>query len=100
MIPLGNKRKADPKDPKTLMKALDGSPERSGAEQKFFYQTHASPKYKISNDYMNVMADAWEEGKIKAVGVANFSKDQISEEHETLVQRSVFLATVMDDGTI
>ena len=68
IIPSPPKRKIyDPKSPLALMEALDGSLMRLGTDVIDLYQMHAPPKYHTIAAYMDVMAEAYRQGKIRAV---------------------------------
>lgn len=79
--------------PKALNKALKRSLGRLGLDFVDLYQVHF-PGGRLSIDaLMNAMADAVEEGLIKAVGVSNYSTDQTRRAHEVLAKRGVPLAS-------
>ena len=57
------------------------------------YQHHY-PNNRLSiPKLMEQMADAFEEGKIKALGVSNYSADQMREAHAALARRGIALAS-------
>ena len=56
------------------------------------YQHHY-PNVKSIPDLMNRVADAVEAGKIKAVGVSNYSVEQMREAHASLAKRGIPLAS-------
>jgi len=56
---------------------------------------HAPPFHYTIEDYMDVMAKAVKMGKVRAVGVCNFSSSQIQNSHACLAQHGIPLATVM-----
>jgi aryl-alcohol dehydrogenase-like predicted oxidoreductase len=78
----------------TLPKALDASLKRLGLVQVDLYQVHwpwASP-IRIEA-LMNVLADQVELGKIRAVGVSNYSARQMRRAHAALAKRGLALAS-------
>lgn len=96
MIPMSAKRESVPADsPRALMEALNGSLRRLRVDHLDLYQLHAPPSKNSIGDYMHVMADAVDAGKIRAVGVCNFSASQIREAHDALSTRGIPLATAM-----
>jgi aryl-alcohol dehydrogenase-like predicted oxidoreductase len=96
MIPTKMKRSTVSADsPKALLDALDGSLSRLGVDYIDLYQMHAPPSKNTISDYMEVMAEAVKAGKIRAVGVCNFSETQIREAHTALEKHGVSLATAM-----
>jgi aryl-alcohol dehydrogenase-like predicted oxidoreductase len=96
MIPLKQKRTTVPADsPRALMEALDGSLLRLGVDYLDLYQMHAPPPNNNIPEYMDVMADAVKAGKIRAVGVCNFSESQMHEAHAALAKHNIPLATAM-----
>lgn len=69
MMPF-NKRKKVPYDsPDALLEALEGSLSRLGVDCIDLYQMHMPPSKNNIADYMNVMAKAVREGKIRTVGL-------------------------------
>jgi aryl-alcohol dehydrogenase-like predicted oxidoreductase len=96
MIPLSPKRSTFPKkSPHALIEALDGSLKRLGVSYIDLYQIHAPPSHNTIEDYMDVMAEAVNARKVRAVGVCNFNASQIRKAHARLTQHGVPLATVM-----
>lgn len=57
------------------------------------YQIHNPKSLSSPKAEMNAMADLIEEGKIKAIGVSNFSPDQMRSAQETLEKRGLGLAS-------
>jgi aryl-alcohol dehydrogenase-like predicted oxidoreductase len=57
------------------------------------YQVHFPFRWLSIPTVMNQMADAVEAGKIKAVGVSNFSAEQMREAHAVLAKRNIPLAS-------
>jgi aryl-alcohol dehydrogenase-like predicted oxidoreductase len=96
MMPIKQKRKTVPADsPRALLEALDGSLLRLGVDYLDLYQMHAPPSNNSIADYMGVMAEAVTAGKVRAVGVCNFSETQIREAHTALAKHGIQLATAM-----
>lgn len=96
MNPAAPKRKNVSKNnPAALLEALDGSLERLGVDCIDLYQVHTPPKNGRIEEYMDVMAQAVKAGKVRAVGVCNFSKAQIKEAWEALEKHGIPLATAM-----
>ena len=76
-----------------LPQALDASLARLGRRSVDLYQHHF-PTGRVSiPDLMRLMADAVEAGKIKAVGVSNYTAEQMRLAHATLAQRGIPLAS-------
>jgi aryl-alcohol dehydrogenase-like predicted oxidoreductase len=66
---------------------------RLGRDSIDLYQHHY-PNAKMSiPDLMNRVADAVEAGKVKAVGVSNYTVGQMREAHEALAKRGISLAS-------
>ena len=62
---------------RSLLEALDHSLERLGVEYIDLYQIHtASPVLKV-DDLMDALAEAVQAGKVRAVGVSNYSASQM-----------------------
>ncbi len=96
MNPLTQKRKqVDKSSPKALEEALNGSLERLGVSCIDLYLIHVPPKKGNISDYMEIMAKAVHENKIKAIGVCNFSAKQIEEAEHTLEKYGLSLAVAM-----
>jgi aryl-alcohol dehydrogenase-like predicted oxidoreductase len=72
---------------------LDASLERLGRDSIDLYQHHF-PNSRISIPaLMNKLADAVAAGKIKTVGVSNYSAEQMREAHAALAKRGIPLAS-------
>lgn len=56
------------------------------------YMVHQPWGFSSPEAEMNAMADLVENGKIKSVGVSNFSADQMKRAHDTLAKRGIPLA--------
>ncbi len=77
----------------SLPKELEASLARLGRNSIDLYQHHF-PSSRISiPKLMELMADAVEAGKIKAVGVSNYSAEQMRLAHAALAQRGIPLAS-------
>jgi aryl-alcohol dehydrogenase-like predicted oxidoreductase len=73
--------------------ALTASLARLGRDQIDLYQHHF-PSSRVSiPQLMEFMADAVKAGKVKAVGVSNYSAEQMRIAHQALAQRGVPLAS-------
>jgi aryl-alcohol dehydrogenase-like predicted oxidoreductase len=71
---------------------LDASLVRLGRTSIDLYQHHF-PARVVIPDLMNHMADAVESGKVKTVGVSNYSAAQMRQAHDVLAARGVPLAS-------
>ena len=96
MIPVAPKRATvSKKSPNALKEALDSSLKRLGVDSIDLYQIHAPPAHNTIEQYMDVMAEAVKMGKVRAVGVCNFTASQLRNAHACLVQHGIPLATEM-----
>ncbi len=78
----------------TLPKALDASLKRLGLEQVDLYQVHWPWGAMIRIEaLMNALADQVERGKIRAVGVSNYTEKQMRRAHAALAKRGIPLAS-------
>ena len=78
----------------TLPKALDASLQRLGLEQVDLYQIHWPWGAMIRIEtLMNTLADQVERGKIRAVGVSNYTEKQMRRAHAALAKRGIPLAS-------
>jgi aryl-alcohol dehydrogenase-like predicted oxidoreductase len=57
------------------------------------YQIHAPVGFTTRRSEMNAMADLVESGKIRSIGVSNFSARQMQQAHEVLLSRGLRLAS-------
>jgi aryl-alcohol dehydrogenase-like predicted oxidoreductase len=72
---------------------LEGSLDRLGRSSIDLYQHHFPFRWVSIPQLMDRMADAVEAGKIKAVGVSNYSAEQMRVAHEALAKRGIPLAS-------
>jgi aryl-alcohol dehydrogenase-like predicted oxidoreductase len=76
-----------------LPKELEASLARLGRDHIDLYQHHfPNPRIAIPA-LMEKLADAVEDGKVKAVGVSNYSAEQMREAHAALAKRGIPLAS-------
>ncbi len=72
---------------------LEASLARLGRSSIDLYQHHFPTRRVSIPELMNQLADAVEAGKVRAVGVSNYSADQMRQAHETLAERGIPLAS-------
>src|SRR5262245_10957092 len=73
-----------------IAKALAGSLKRLGVPSIDLYQLHWADRNELTiQDAMEVFADAVADGRIRAVGVSNFSAAEMREAHAALESRGV-----------
>jgi aryl-alcohol dehydrogenase-like predicted oxidoreductase len=72
---------------------LEASLARLGRSSIDLYQHHFPTSRVWIPELMNHLADAVEAGKVRAVGVSNYSADQTRQAHETLAERGIPLAS-------
>lgn len=78
---------------RSLLDALDHSLTRLGVECIDLYQIHfPSPLLKI-DDLMDVLAEAVQAGKVRAVGVSNYSASMMRQAHARLARHGIPLAS-------
>jgi aryl-alcohol dehydrogenase-like predicted oxidoreductase len=77
----------------SLPSALDASLARLGRSSVDLYQHHFPFSWMPIPKLMELMADAVEAGKVKAVGVSNYSAEQMRTAHAALARRGVPLAS-------
>ena len=76
-----------------MPQALEASLKRLGRSTVDLYQHHF-PSSRVSNPkLMELMADAVEAGKVRAVGVSNYSAEQMRIAHAALAKRGIPLAS-------
>jgi aryl-alcohol dehydrogenase-like predicted oxidoreductase len=78
---------------RSLLHALDGSLSRLRATSVDLYQIHFPPFFTRLEPLMEALAEAVHQGKAQAVGVSNFSADQMKRAFEALDRRGVRLAS-------
>ena len=76
-----------------LPKELQANLERLGRDSIDLYQHHFPAKGVSISRLMDLLADALDAGKIKAVGVSNYSAEQMREAHAALAKRGIPLAS-------
>lgn len=74
-------------------KELDASLSRLGRDTIDLYQHHFPTRGVRIPELMDQLANAVEAGKIKAVGVSNYSAEQMREAHAALAKRGIPLAS-------
>ncbi|MCU0490701.1 MAG: aldo/keto reductase [Chloroflexaceae bacterium] len=79
--------------PRSLRGALDASLKRLGVSQIALYQIHWPYTLLPLEGLMEALADAVAEGKVQAVGVSNYSAEQMQRAHAVLARRGVPLAS-------
>jgi aryl-alcohol dehydrogenase-like predicted oxidoreductase len=77
----------------SLPKALNASLERLGRSWVDLYQHHYPTSRIPIPQLMDLMADAVEAGKVKAVGVSNYSAEEMRLAHAILARRGIPLAS-------
>lgn len=78
---------------RNLLTALDNSLVRLGVQQIDLYQIHfPSPFYRV-NSLMDALAEAVRSGKVRAVGVSNYSADMMRKAHARLARHDIPLAS-------
>src|SRR5918993_1685612 len=78
---------------RSLLKAVDKSLERLGIETIDLYQIHfPNPIFGI-NSLMEALAETVKAGKVRRVGVSNYSAEQMRRAHERLASHGVPLAS-------
>ncbi len=78
---------------KTLLDALDKSLERLGMSQIDLYQVHWPYTLLGIDALMDVLAQAYRAGKIRAIGVSNYSAKQMRQAHARLARHDIPLAS-------
>jgi aryl-alcohol dehydrogenase-like predicted oxidoreductase len=77
----------------SLPRELDASLARLGCSSVDLYQHHFPTPWISIPTLMELMADAVEAGKVKAVGVSNYSAQQMRTAHAALARRGIPLAS-------
>ena len=70
-----------------LFHALRGSCRRLGAQQIDLYQIHWPTRFPPVESRMDAMADAMDEGVVRAAGVCNYSHEQLLRAQDALARR-------------
>ncbi len=76
-----------------LLRALKKSLKRLGVSQLDLYQIHMPIPPITVETWMDAMSEAYQAGLIKAIGVSNYSREQIQRAYETLAKQGVKLAS-------
>jgi aryl-alcohol dehydrogenase-like predicted oxidoreductase len=76
-----------------MARAVEGSLARLGTARVDLYQIHWPYSLSGIPTLMNAMADLVEAGKVRAVGVSNFSARQMYQAHAALARRGIPLAS-------
>lgn len=79
-------------DRKSVVKAAEASVKRLKGRPIDLYQIHFPNAYSNA-DYWDGIADAYDKGLIKAVGVSNYGKDAVRACHAALAKRGIPLAS-------
>lgn len=79
--------------PGSVRRALDGSLKRLGLDHIDLYQVHFPFSLIPSETLMDVLAEAVELGKLRFVGVSNYSAAKMRRAHEALARRRVPLVS-------
>jgi aryl-alcohol dehydrogenase-like predicted oxidoreductase len=78
---------------RALLKAVDKSLERLGIETIDLYQIHfPNPIFKIDS-LMDALAETVKAGKVRRVGISNYSAEQMKQAHDRLASQEVSLAS-------
>ncbi len=77
----------------TLLQALDTSLERLGVQQIDLYQIHWPYTFLNVNDLMDALAQAVRSGKVRTVGVSNYSAKLMRKAHARLARHDIPLAS-------
>jgi aryl-alcohol dehydrogenase-like predicted oxidoreductase len=80
--------------------ALDNSLKRLGMETLDLYYVHFPPSEQRIEDLMDYMAEAWASEKIRAVGVSNFSAEQMRTSDTRLERHGLKLAANQVDYSL
>lgn len=78
---------------RTVMRALDGSLQRLGVSQIDLYQVHWPFPIIPIEMLMDILADAVEAGKVRFIGVSNYSAEQMRRAHTALAKRGLPLVS-------
>ncbi|HEY7418842.1 MAG TPA: aldo/keto reductase [Ktedonobacteraceae bacterium] len=78
---------------RSLLTALDHSLERLGVERIDLYQIHQPYSFIGIQSLMDALAEAVRSGKVRAVGVSNYSAAQMRKAYERLARHEIPLAS-------
>ena len=78
---------------RTLLQALDASLERLGVAQIDLYQVHWPYSFINVNDMMDALAEAVRAGKVRTVGISNYSAKLMRKAHARLARYDIPLAS-------
>ena len=78
---------------RTVNRAIDSSLKRLGLSHIDLYQVHWPAPFIPIPVLMNILADAVEAGKLRHIGVSNYSAAQMRQAHEALAKRGLPLAS-------
>ena len=79
--------------PRALLTSLDASLHRLGVERIDLYQIHFPTSPRSVDTLMDVLAEAIHMGKIRAVGVSNYSASLMRQAHARLARHGIALAS-------
>ncbi|HZR38659.1 MAG TPA: aldo/keto reductase [Ktedonobacteraceae bacterium] len=79
--------------PRALLKSLDRSLQRLGVERIDLYQIHFPTSPSRVDALMDVLAEAVQAGKVRAVGVSNYSASLMRQAHARLARHGIALAS-------
>jgi aryl-alcohol dehydrogenase-like predicted oxidoreductase len=77
----------------SVLRALDRSLQRLGREQLELYQVHMAPRTMSIPTLLRELAIAQRDGRVRAIGVSNFSAVQTRLAHATLAEQGIPLAS-------
>jgi aryl-alcohol dehydrogenase-like predicted oxidoreductase len=81
--------------PQSLFGELDNSLQRLGVDCIDIYQLHTPPARNKLDSYIDVLAEAVHRGKIKSVGLCNFTESLMRQAHKRLAHYGLPLASMM-----
>ena len=79
--------------PRALLKSLDASLQRLGVERIDLYQIHFPTSPNKVNALMDILAEAVQTGKVRTVGVGNYSASLMRQAHARLALHGIALAS-------
>lgn len=80
--------------PIDLFKSLDASLLRLGVEKIDLFTLHFPPSLKLLDDLVDSLTKAVQSGKVRAVGVSNFSESLLRQTHAKLKNNGIPLASI------